>query len=73
MIRERVVKAGDGMKKTVRIWHAMKMRHAALTALRWESGAAELMFGSPVKISHNRLDNGLLIDVPRFPVFVLGF
>lgn len=27
------MKAGDGMKKTVRIWHAMKMRQAALTAL----------------------------------------
>jgi len=33
MIREMVMKVGDGMKKTVRIWYAMKMRHAALTAL----------------------------------------
>jgi hypothetical protein len=33
MIREMVMKAGDGMKKTVRIWHTMKMRHTALTAL----------------------------------------
>ena len=27
------MKGGDGMKKTVRIWHAMKMQHASLTAL----------------------------------------
>jgi len=31
MIREMLIKARDGMKKTVGIWHAIKMRQAALT------------------------------------------